>query len=189
MSCTLEGGLRPPSFLISMWFCFVFCVGFLFINWGKSCILWKFTRCVRVLYFRRWPSATFFFNRHVVLLCVLCWFLVYRLGHVLYSLGDYSLGTCLVLWKVATGHFFITGIWLCFVFCVGFWFTRWGMSCDLWGINRWGHVLYFGRWPSVTFFFNKHVVLLCVLCWFLIYQLGQVLYSLKVWSLGACLVL
>ena len=36
--------------------------------------------------------------------------------------------------------------------------------------------MYFGRWPSATFFFNKHVVLLCVLCWFLVYQLGQVLF-------------
>ena len=87
MSCTLEGGLRPPSFLIGMWFCFVFCVGFLFISWGESCISREFNSWGHVLYFGRWPSATFFFNRCVVLLCVLCWFLVYQLGHVLYYLG------------------------------------------------------------------------------------------------------
>ena len=62
------------------------------------------------------------FNRHVVLLCVLCWFLVYRLGHVLYPLSDYSLGTCLVLWKVATGHLFLYqayGFVLCSVLVSG----------------------------------------------------------------------
>ena len=33
-----EGGLQPPSFLEGMWFCFVFCVGYLFRGWGMSYI-------------------------------------------------------------------------------------------------------------------------------------------------------
>ena len=86
MSCTLEGGLRPPSFLICMWFCVVFCVGFLSINWGMSCILGEFGRWGACIVLWKVAFGQLFFNRHVVLLCVPCWFLVYQLGHVLYSL-------------------------------------------------------------------------------------------------------
>ena len=51
----------------------------------------------------------------------------------------------------------------------------WEKGCYFLRFDSWGHVLYFGRWPSATFFFSRRVVLLCVLCWFLVYQLGHVL--------------
>ena len=69
MSCILEGGLRPPSFLIGMWFCFVFCVG--------ACLVLFVSLVVRGMSSTsesdvRPPSFRIGNIRHVVLFCVLC---------------------------------------------------------------------------------------------------------------------
>ena len=69
MSCTFEGGLRPPSFLIGMWFCFVFCVG--------ACLVLFVSLVVRGMPSTsenglRSPSFRIGNIRHVVLFVVLC---------------------------------------------------------------------------------------------------------------------
>ena len=69
MSCILEGGLRPPSFLIGMWFCFVFCVG--------ACLVLFVSLVVRGMPSTsenglRSPSFRIGNIRHVVLFVVLC---------------------------------------------------------------------------------------------------------------------
>ena len=69
MSCILEGGLRPPSFLIGMWFCFVFCV--------EACLVLFVSLVVRGVSSTsenglRPPSLRIGNIGHVVLLVVLC---------------------------------------------------------------------------------------------------------------------
>jgi len=69
MSCILEGGLRPLSFLIGMWFCFVFCV--------EACLVLFVSLVVRGVSSTsenglRPPSFRICNIGHVVLLVVLC---------------------------------------------------------------------------------------------------------------------
>ena len=69
ISCVLEGGLRPPSFLVGMWFCFVFCVG--------ACLVMFMSLVVRGMPSTsenglRSPSFRIGNIRHVVLFVVLC---------------------------------------------------------------------------------------------------------------------
>ena len=69
MSCILEGGLRPHSFLIGMWFCFVFCV--------EACLVLFVSLVVRGVSSTsengpRPPSFRIGNIGHVVLLVVLC---------------------------------------------------------------------------------------------------------------------
>ena len=84
VSCTFCRWPSATFFLIGIWFCFVFCVGFLFSSWGMSCTLSESSGCGCVLYFLKVAFGHLLFNRHMVLLCVMCWFLVYQLGHELY---------------------------------------------------------------------------------------------------------
>ena len=65
----LAGGLRSPSFLIGMWFCFVFCVGACLVLFVSLVVRGMSSTSENGL---RPPSFRIGNIRHVVLFCVLC---------------------------------------------------------------------------------------------------------------------